>query len=35
MERPNVSQITTPPMVSEIVAGRFALIWSSTSTFAT
>ena len=31
-ERPNVSQTTTPPIVSEIVAGRFCLICSSTST---
>ena len=35
IERPKVSQTTTPPIVSEIVAGRFSRIWSSTSTFET
>ena len=34
-ESPNVSQTTTPPIVSEIVAGRLLLISSSTSTLRT
>ena len=35
IDRPKMSQITTPPIVSEIVAGRFSRIWSSTSTLET
>jgi hypothetical protein len=35
IERPKKSQMTTPPIVSESVAGRFWRIWSSTSTFET
>ena len=34
-DRPKISHTTTPPIVSEIVAGRFCRIWSSTSVLLT